>query len=296
MLYIKLIGIGYSGREVIQRMQKLEITGFEYWLVDSDLNCINEAFYINNKMLLGDGETTSGNSSYSERLTEIAFTEIERAIEGADVLFIVTGTGGETGTAVSPIIAEIANGLGILSISIVTTPFSFEGHSRRNSATWGLEKLKKVPGLVIEITNDKLLPYIDRRCSLRESFIVCNEIMMESVLCVTKNIVNLCNTTIGIIENARIIKPPKDLAVGIGRSYDLEQAIRNAICSSFCKSHIDHASYILMNISWTKDLRQDQDSAIMMAKKYFNQDTKIIVGFSVNNSDEDITVRILAIF
>ena len=295
MLFIKLIGIGYSGREVIQRMQKFKITGFEYWLVDSDLNCINEAFYINNKILLGDGETTSGNSSYGERLTEIAFTEIERAIEGADVLFIVTGMGGETGTAVSPIIAEIANGLGILSISIVTTPFSFEVHSRRNSATWGLEKLKKVPGLVIEITNDKLLPYIDRRCSLRESFIVCNEIMMESVLCVTKNIVNL-------IENARIIKPPKDLAVGIGRSYDLEQAIRNAICSSFCKSHIDHASYILMNISWTKDLpwtkdlRQDQDSAIMMAKKYFNQDTKIIVGFSVNNSDEDITVRILVLF
>ncbi len=69
MLYIKLIGIDYSGREVIRRMQKLEITGFEYWLVDSDLNCINEAFYINNKMLLGDGETTSGNSSYGERLT-----------------------------------------------------------------------------------------------------------------------------------------------------------------------------------------------------------------------------------
>ena len=183
---IKVVGVGGGGGNAIKRMIKAGLTGVEFWEMNTDVQVLALSNVPNsNKVQLGakltNGLGAGGNSRIGEQAAEEATQEITAALEGADMVFIAAGMGGGTGTGAAPVVAKIAKDLGILTIGVVTKPFSFEGKRRQNQAQQGLEKLKESVDALIVIPNDKLLDVVDRRVSLQESFIVVDEVLLRGV-------------------------------------------------------------------------------------------------------------------
>ena len=181
---IKVIGVGGGGGNAFNRMIKSGLTGVEFWLMNTDLQILNTSV-CKNKIQLGpkltNGLGAGGEPQVGEKAAEEAQQEITQALEGADMVFVTAGMGGGTGTGAAPIVAKIAKDLGILTIGVVTKPFSFEGKRRQNQAQQGLEKLRESVDALIVIPNDKLLDVVDRRVSLQESFIVVDEVLLRGV-------------------------------------------------------------------------------------------------------------------
>ena len=155
---IKVIGVGGGGGNAVNRMIKSGLTGVEFWLMNTDLQVLNFST-CKNKIQLGakltNGLGAGGEPQVGEKAAEEAQQEITSAIEGADMVFVTAGMGGGTGTGAAPVVAKIAKDLGILTIGVVTKPFSFEGKRRQNQAQQGLEKLRESVDALIVIPNDK---------------------------------------------------------------------------------------------------------------------------------------------
>ena len=136
---IKVIGVGGGGGNAVNRMIKSGLSGVEFWLMNTDLQILNSSL-CKNKIQLGaeltNGLGAGGEPQVGEKAAEEAAQEITRAIEGADMVFVTAGMGGGTGTGAAPIVAKIAKDLGILTIGVVTKPFSFEGKRRQNQAIY----------------------------------------------------------------------------------------------------------------------------------------------------------------
>ena len=171
---IKVIGVGGGGGNAVNRMIKSGLSGVEFWLMNTDLQVLSNG-QTQNRIQLGIASTQglgAGNDpSVGEKAAQEAQQEITQALEGSDMVFITAGMGGGTGTGAAPEVAKIAKELGILTIAVVTKPFTWEGKKRQNQANTGLDKLKEYVDAVIVVPNDKLLQVVDRQVSLQESFI-----------------------------------------------------------------------------------------------------------------------------
>ena len=167
---IKVIGVGGGGGNAVNRMIKEGLANVEFYLMNTDLQVLN-CSTAKNKIQLGksltNGLGAGGEPQVGEKAAEEAQKEIADALEGADMVFITAGMGGGTGTGAAPIVAKTAKDMGILTIGVVTKPFSFEGKRRQNQAVEGLAKLKDAVDALIVIPNDKLLDVVDRRISLQ---------------------------------------------------------------------------------------------------------------------------------
>ena len=156
---IKVVGVGGGGGNAVNRMIQNGLSGVEFWLMNTDLQVLYNG-KTNNRIQLGSSSTqglgAGGDPSVGERAAEEASQDITQALEGADMVFITAGLGGGTGTGAAPVVAKIAKQLGILTIAVVTKPFSWEGKKRQNQANAGLEKLKESVDAVIVVPNDKL--------------------------------------------------------------------------------------------------------------------------------------------
>ena len=156
---ILVIGVGGSGNNAINRIIKSNITGFEFWVMNTDTDILNSSI-CENKLQLGINTTNGlgacGNIEIGENSAREAEEDIQNAIKGADLVFIIAGLGGGTGTGATPVIADIAKANGITTICLVTTPFEFEGGSRINKANMGVEKLSNIADYVFMIKNDSI--------------------------------------------------------------------------------------------------------------------------------------------
>ena len=181
---IKVVGVGGGGGNAVNRMIKAGLSGVEFWLMNTDLQVLEQG-RTQNKIQLGAKSTAGlgagGDPSVGEKAAEEAQQEITQALEGADMVFITAGMGGGTGTGAAPVVAKIAKELGILTIGVVTKPFSWEGKKRQNQAVQGLEKLREAVDAVIVVPNDKLLQVVDRQVSLTDSFIIVDEVLLRGV-------------------------------------------------------------------------------------------------------------------
>ncbi len=181
---IKVIGVGGGGGNAVNRMIKAGLSGVEFWLMNTDLQVL-EFGQTKNRIQLGTKSTAGlgagGDPSVGEKAAEEAQQEITEALDGADMVFITAGMGGGTGTGAAPVVAKIAKELGILTIAVVTKPFTWEGRKRQNQANQGLEKLREAVDAVIVVPNDKLLQVVDRQVSLTESFIIVDEVLLRGV-------------------------------------------------------------------------------------------------------------------
>ena len=299
---IKVIGVGGGGGNAVNRMIKSGLTGVEFWLMNTDLQVLQYS-QAKNKIQLGATRTkglgAGGDPSVGEAAAEEAQQEITQAIEGADMVFVTAGMGGGTGTGAAPYVAKIAKDLGILTIAVVTKPFSFEGKRRQNQAQQGLEKLKESVDALIVIPNDKLLDVVDRRVSLQESFIVVDEVLLRGVQGISDiiTIPGLINVDFADVKS--VMQASGSALMGIGRGTGEGRAVeaaKIAINSQLLETSINGASGVIVNITGGPDMTlHEVTDATNIINDAVLDDARVIIGAVVDdNIQGEIQITVIA--
>jgi len=265
---IKVVGVGGGGGNAISRMTGFLPRGVELIAINTDLQDLE--FCQARKRLYIGKNTTRGlgagmNPELGRQSAEENREEIAQVLVGADIVFLTSGFGGGTGTGALPVVAEIAKEMGIVTIAIVTKPFSFEGAQRAQIAQEGIERLKDRVDTYITIPNDRIFAVIDKDTSLQKSFLAIDEVLRNAVsgiseIILSPGIVNVDFADIKtIVENSG----PSIIGVGIGSGKERALAAANgAINSPLLESSLDGARGVLFSISGHKDLKMNEVNEI----------------------------------
>jgi cell division protein FtsZ len=288
---IKVIGVGGGGGNALNRMIRSNIQGIEFIAVNTDA----QALYHNDapvKINIGKATTrglgAGSNPEMGRQSAEESTEDIKQALEGADMVFITCGLGGGTGTGASPVIAEIARDMGILTVGVVTKPFSFEGHRRKTQGDEGLENLKNKVDTLITIPNDKILSIIDKKTPLTEAFTVVDDVLRQGVqgiadLITVHGMINVDFADVkSIMENAGSALMGIGYGTGENRA---SEAARMAIESPLLEQDINGAKGILFNITGGSDLSMfEVDEAARVITEAADPEANIIFGSVINDS------------
>ncbi|HEX6507442.1 MAG TPA: cell division protein FtsZ, partial [Chloroflexota bacterium] len=179
---IKVVGVGGGGTNAVNRMIRAQVQGVEFISVNTDSQALQGA-QAPNRIQIGEkltrGLGAGGNPSTGQKAAEESSEELYEALRGADMVFITAGMGGGTGTGGAPIVAQIAQDIGALTVGVVTKPFSFEGSRRRSAAEEGVTALKDRVDALITIPNDRLLSIADQKMSMTDAFALADEVLHQ---------------------------------------------------------------------------------------------------------------------
>ncbi|KAA0010180.1 MAG: cell division protein FtsZ [Thermoplasmata archaeon] len=287
---IKVVGCGGAGTNTIERCFEAKIYGAELIAINTDAQHLLNA-RVPHKMLIGKHVTKGlGAGSLPEKGREAAIeseSEIKKALEGADIVFITCGLGGGTGTGSAPIVARISKELGALTLSIVTMPFSVEGRIRKENAEMGLARLKDICDTVIVIPNDKLLE-IAPRMPLNKAFKVADEILMRSIKGITEMITKPGLINLDFADLKTIMKQGGVAMIGLGES-DSEnraiEAVNEALSSPLLDVDVSDASGALVNVIGGEDMTiKEAEGVVEEVYSRINPDATIIWGAGIDKS------------
>ncbi len=300
---IKVVGIGGGGGNAISSMiSEGGISGVEFIAINTDAQALlaNKAaikIQIGEKLTKGLG--SGGDPEVGRQAAEESKDQIKEEIEGADMIFITAGQGGGTGTGASPIVANLAKELGILTVAVVTKPFEFEGTRRKIAAEDGIGKLKEKVDTLIVVPNQRILQLIDKKTPILEAFNRIDSVLHQGV----KGIAELI-TTPGLINvdfaDVRSIMTGAGTAlmgVGIGTGDKRAMgAIKQAISSPLLDVSIEGAKGVLFNVVGGSDLAMSEiDEAASIIAKSVDPDADIIFGAVIDDKMMDqIKITIIA--
>ncbi|HSO94449.1 MAG TPA: cell division protein FtsZ [Acidimicrobiia bacterium] len=299
---IKVVGVGGGGGNAVNRMIDAGLKGVEFIAVNTDAQSLlvsdaDVKLDIGRQLTRGLG--AGSDPDIGRQAAEDHRDEIEEVLKGADMVFITAGEGGGTGTGGAPIVAEIARGMGALTIAIVTRPFGFEGRRRAVQADGGISRLREKTDTLIVIPNDRLLDVSDEKSSLLSAFKMADDVLLQGVQGITDLI-----TTPGLINtdfaDVRMIMQNAGTALmGIGESAGENRAIaaaRAAISSSLLEASIEGARGLLLNISGPSDLGIfEVNEAAEIVKETAHPDANIIFGAMIDDSlGENIRITVIA--
>jgi len=299
---IKVIGVGGGGCNAVNRMIESGVKGVDFIVANTDLQVLNNS-KAPTKIQIGT-ELTNGlgagaNPSVGKEAALESRNEIEAAIEGADMVFVTCGMGGGTGTGASPVIADIAQEMGALTVGIVTKPFSFEGKKRMEQAIAGIEELKKHVDTLIIIPNDKLRDMIDKTTPLLESFKEVDNVLRRGVqsisdLIAVAGLINLDFADVKTVMQKRG-KALIGIGMGIGENRASEAA-KQAVASPLLEASIDGATDAIVNVTGGENLTLfEVEEAAEVIRASANTDINIIFGAVINeNLTDELIVTVIA--
>jgi cell division protein FtsZ len=300
---IKVVGVGGSGGNAISRMAKYDIPGVDLIAVntdDQDLNKIKAhlKIRIGKKLTLGLG--TGMNPEIGRRSAEEQKEEIQKALFGADMVFITCGLGGGTGTGATPVVAEVAKSMGALTVAVVTKPFSFEGITRQKIAEAGLRNIKERVDSLIAISNDKLLAVLDPKTPINSAFWICDDILKEAVAGISDLILRPGIINVDFADVKAIMSNSGSALFGIGRSSGekrAETAAKAALNSPLLDISPKGARGVLFNVSGGKDISLSEVEEIgKILTREINPGARIIFG-AINDEqlkEGEIKVTVIA--
>lgn len=282
---IKVIGIGGCGGNAISRMAENFPRSVDLIAINTDIQDLNftnarKKIHIGKNLTKGLG--TGMNPDLGRQAVEENRSEIVEALKGADMVFITAGEGGGTGTGASPIIAEIAKELGILTIAIVTKPFSFEGAQRAFLAQEGITKLRERVDTLITVPNDRIFSVINKDTSLLKAFEAIDEILKNAVLGITELIMSPGIVNVDFADVKTIMSEAGSAIIGFGVAGGQERANRAAnlaINSPLLEAAIDGAKGVLFSVSGHRDLKMNEINEVAkLISESVDQSAKIIFG------------------
>jgi len=231
---IKIIGVGGSGSNTISRMAKFDIQQVELIGVNTDAQALHFC-KATKKILIGKKTTRGLGTGMDMNLGKLAAEEdreeILENLKGADMVFVTCGLGGGSGSGASPVIAEVSKSLGILTIAVVTMPFSFEGEQRKKIAEKALENLKEKVDSLLIISNDKLLKIIDEKTTVSNAFSICDDVLREAVQGITDLILVPGIINIDFASVVSIMKNSGNALFGVGRASGEDRAVQAALAA-----------------------------------------------------------------
>ena len=299
---IKVIGVGGGGGNAVNRMIESGIKGVDFIVANTDLQVLN-ASKAPLKIQIG-AELTGGRGAGSkpdigrEAALE-SRSEIEAALEGADMVFVTCGMGGGTGTGAAPIVASIAQELGALTVGIVTKPFSFEGKKRMDQAIVGLDELKKHVDTLIVIPNDRLIEIIDKSTPLLASFKEVDNVLMRGVQSISDLIAvaGLINLDFADVKSVMEKRGNALIGIGIGAGENrATEAAKQAVSSPLLETSISGATDAIINVTGGENLTLfEVEEAAEVIRTSANTDINTIFGAVINeNLNDEIIVTVIA--
>lgn len=282
---IKVIGIGGSGKNALNHMINSKVKGVEFIVMNTDTQDLHNSL-AEKKVHLGKNLTkglgAGMNPEVGRRAAEETKAEIQDVIKGADMVFIACGMGGGTGTGAAPIVAQAAKEQGILTVAVVTKPFSFEGNQRMKLADEGLGLLEQEVDAILVIPNDRLIIISGKEVGFRQAFAMCDEVLKQAVegiseLITTPGMVNVDFADIkAVMHDAGSALMGVGIAAGEGRA---EKAALAAINSPLLDLSISGAKGVLFAISGSDDLTIHEISeAAKVITESIDKEAKVIFG------------------
>ena len=299
---IKVIGIGGGGVNAINRMIDAGLRGVEFIAINTDAQALlmsdaDVKLDIGRELTRGLG--AGADPELGRQAAEEHRSDIQEALEGADMVFITAGEGGGTGTGAAPVVAEVARAVGALTIGVVTRPFGFEGRRRAVQAEHGIVQLKDKVDTQIVIPNDRLLSISDEATPLLEAFQLADEVLLHGVQGITSLITTpgLINTDFADVKT--VMEDAGSALMGVGQATGESRALnaaRKAISSTLLEASIEGARGILLNISGPSDLGLfEVNEAAEVIHGVAHPDANIIFGTVVDDEmGSDVRVTVIA--
>ncbi|MGN0620988.1 MAG: cell division protein FtsZ [Porcipelethomonas sp.] len=299
---IKVIGVGGGGGNALNCMVDAGVKDIEYIAVNTDAKALNRSkattkIQIGAKLTKGRG---AGNRpEVGERSAEENRDEIEASLKGADMVFITAGMGGGTGTGAAPVVAEIAQEMGLLTVAVVTKPFAFEREQKMLQAERGIDELKKYVDSLIVIPNEKLLDGLEKQPTMRESFSLADDILKTGVKSISDLITEDGYINLDFADVSTIMKGAgyAHMAIGHGSGKDkAAEAAKSVISSPLLETSISGARRLLINITMSEDIMaSDVDVATKMITDTAADDVEFIFGTAFKEDmNDEMTITVIA--
>ena len=299
---IKVIGVGGAGNNAVDRMVESGIKGVDFIAVNTDRQQLlrskaGQKIQIGEKITRGLG--AGANPDIGAQAAEESKAEIQESLRGADMVFVTAGMGGGTGTGAAPIVASCAKEMGILTIGVVTKPFTFEGKKRLSQAERGVESLKGKVDTLVVIPNDKLLQLIDRKTSIVEAFKMADDILRQGVQGISDLITITGLVNLDFADVKTIMLNTGMAHMGVGRASGenrAEDAAKQAIQSPLLETSIEGARGVIINITGGSNLGLHEiNTAAELIQRSVDSEANIIWGSVIDETlDEDIVITVIA--
>ncbi|MGC9006828.1 MAG: cell division protein FtsZ [Sulfurihydrogenibium sp.] len=300
---IKVFGVGGGGSNAVARMYQEGLQDVELYIVNTDLQHLN-FLPVPNKIHIGESISKGlGAGSKPEIGREAALESLDKikeALEGADMVFIAAGLGGGTGTGASPVIAQAAKEMGILTVAVVTKPFSFEGKVRQKIAEEGLEQLKEKVDTYLVIHNDRLLQVAGKNVSFSQAFKLVDSILYKSVKGITDLILVPALVNPDFADVRTVMENAGKALIGVGSAKGdnkIEEAVMSATTSPLLEgTSIQGARRLLINVEVSPDLSfQEVNEAVSQIRELAHEEAHIIFGAAIiNDTEDEIKITVIA--
>lgn len=299
---IKVVGVGGGGNNAVNRMIEASLKGVQFIAINTDKQALynSKAEYkiqIGEKLTRGLG--AGANPEIGSKAAEESRDDVYQALQGADMVFVTAGMGGGTGTGAAPIVAQIAKEMGILTVGVVTKPFTFEGRRRMLHADKGIEELRKRVDTLVTIPNDRLLQVVEKRTSIVDAFKIADDVLRQGVqgisdLIAIPGLVNLDFADVKTIMHERGLAH-----MGVGRAGGENRAVeaaKQAIHSPLLETTINGAKGVLLNITGGPSLGlYEINEAAAIVQEAADMEANIIFGAVIDESLKDeIRITVIA--
>lgn len=299
---IKVIGLGGGGGNAVNRMVESGVKGVEFIVANTDLQVLKNS-KADVKIQIGanltDGLGAGAKPEIGKEAALESKKELEDALSGADMVFITCGMGGGTGTGAAPVVAEIAQALGALTVAIVTKPFSFEGKKRMENALKGLDELKKHVDTLIVIPNDRLREIIDKTTPMLQAFKEVDNVLHRGVQSISDLIAVVGLVNLDFADIKSVMKDSGNAIIGIGIGMGEDRAIeaaKDAVSSPLLETSISGATDAIINITGGVNLTLfEAEQAAEVVRAASGNDINTIFGAVINeNLTDEVIVTVIA--
>ena len=299
---IKVIGVGGAGNNAVNRMIEAEIKGVDFIAVNTDKQAL-QISKAKTKIQIGEkitrGLGAGANPDIGAQAAEETKSEVAEALRGADMVFVTAGMGGGTGTGAAPVVAAAAKEMGILTIGVVTKPFTFEGKKRFSQAERGIESLKGKVDTLVVIPNDKLLQIVDRKTSIIDAFKMADDVLRQGVQGISDLIAipGLVNLDFADVKTVMLNQGMAHMGVGRASGENrAEDAAKEAIQSPLLETSIEGAKGVIINITGGDNLGlHEVNTAAELVQRSVDPEANIIFGTVTDESmGDEIQITVIA--
>ena len=299
---IKVIGVGKGGCNAVNRIIESGIVGVEFWAIDTDTELLSTSIAPNRLQIgkkLTNGLSAKGEPAIGQKAAEESREEIAKALENTDLVFIIAGMGGGTGTGAAPIVAEIAREMGYLTIGIVTRPFTHEGSRRTRQAEEGISALESRVDTAIVIANNQLLSIISPETPVKEAFTIADDILRQGVQAISDIVTIPSLVNVDFADVRSVMADSGSAIIGIGMGNGKSKAVdaaAAAINSPLVEYSLEGATGVIFNVTGGTDLTLREVNAV--AETIYEQvdpNANIIFGATIDEQIEgEVKITIIA--
>ncbi len=299
---IRVLGVGGGGCNAINSMIESNVTSAEFIAVNTDnqallLSKAERCIQIGERLTKGLGAGSDPN--VGEAAAEESKDEIASLLEGTDLLFIAAGMGGGTGTGAASVIARIAREMDILTVAVVTKPFSFEGRVRGENANKGIANLKKYVDTLVIIPNDKLLQFLPAQIGMLDAFKVADDMLKQGIVGIVDLIATPSLINLDFADVNTVMRNQGLAHMGVGRAKGenrIIEAVRQAVSSPLLETTIEGARSVILNVTGGKDLMLNEvNEAATLVQGIIDASANIIFGTTLDESMVDeVKITVIA--